>query len=149
VRRLEWPPERRGQEASAQDDAADSRRNEDPSSGRDSRSWSVSGVLCGRTSRKVAGHLRHCRRQLPVSIYDNGAAMSDQGALGEKRELAAKVLRDVLERMGVDAEVSAFDDGRGSFSTHMDRSPASHWEERRDAGCASVPGEPNRVQEAG
>jgi len=37
--------------------------------------------------------------------------MSDQGALGEKRELAAKVLRDVLERMGVDAEVSAFDDG--------------------------------------
>ena len=37
--------------------------------------------------------------------------MSEQGALGEKRELAAKVLRDVLERMGVDAEVSAFDDG--------------------------------------
>jgi spoIIIJ-associated protein len=37
--------------------------------------------------------------------------MSDQGALGEKRELAAKVLREVLERMGVDAEVSAFDDG--------------------------------------
>jgi spoIIIJ-associated protein len=40
-----------------------------------------------------------------------GDAMSDQGALGEKRELAAKVLRDVLERMGIDAEVSAFDDG--------------------------------------
>ena len=37
--------------------------------------------------------------------------MSEQGSLGEKRELAAKVLRDVLERMGVDAEVSAFDDG--------------------------------------
>ena len=37
--------------------------------------------------------------------------MSDQGALGDKRELAARVLRDVLERMGVDAEVSAFDDG--------------------------------------
>jgi spoIIIJ-associated protein len=37
--------------------------------------------------------------------------MSDEGALGEKREEAAKVLRDVLERMGVDAEVSAFDDG--------------------------------------
>jgi spoIIIJ-associated protein len=37
--------------------------------------------------------------------------MSDQGALGDKRELAAKVLREVLERMGVDAEVSAFDDG--------------------------------------
>jgi spoIIIJ-associated protein len=37
--------------------------------------------------------------------------MSDEGTLGEKREEAAKVLRDVLERMGVDAEVSAFDDG--------------------------------------
>jgi spoIIIJ-associated protein len=40
-----------------------------------------------------------------------GQQMSDQGALGDKRELAAKVLREVLERMGVDAEVSAFDDG--------------------------------------
>jgi len=37
--------------------------------------------------------------------------MSDEGALGEKREEAARVLREVLERMGVDAEVSAFDDG--------------------------------------
>ena len=37
--------------------------------------------------------------------------MNDEGALGDKREAAAKVLRDVLERMGVDAEVSAFDDG--------------------------------------
>src|SRR6185295_8547636 len=37
--------------------------------------------------------------------------MSDTGTLAEKRELAAKVLREVLEYMGIDAEVSAFDDG--------------------------------------
>jgi spoIIIJ-associated protein len=37
--------------------------------------------------------------------------MSETGALAEKRETAAKVLRDILERMGIDAEVSAFDDG--------------------------------------
>src|SRR5438045_2481463 len=32
-------------------------------------------------------------------------------ALADKREQAAKVLREILEHMGVDAEVSAFDDG--------------------------------------
>jgi spoIIIJ-associated protein len=37
--------------------------------------------------------------------------MSDSGTLAEKRELAANVLREILERMGIDAEVSAFDDG--------------------------------------
>lgn len=37
--------------------------------------------------------------------------MNESGALHEKREEAAKVLRDILERMGIDAEVSAFDDG--------------------------------------
>ncbi len=37
--------------------------------------------------------------------------MSDSSLLAEKRETAAKVLREVLERMGLDAEVSAFDDG--------------------------------------
>src|SRR5215471_15045753 len=37
--------------------------------------------------------------------------MSDTGTLAEKRELAAKVLRELLEYMGIDAEVSAFDDG--------------------------------------
>jgi len=37
--------------------------------------------------------------------------MSDQSTLAEKREEAAKVLREILERMSVDAEVSAFDDG--------------------------------------
>src|SRR5215213_9119485 len=37
--------------------------------------------------------------------------MNDIATLAEKRELAAKVLREILERMGVDAEVSAFDDG--------------------------------------
>jgi len=37
--------------------------------------------------------------------------MSETGTLAEKRELAAKVLREVLEYMGIDAEVSAFDDG--------------------------------------
>jgi spoIIIJ-associated protein len=37
--------------------------------------------------------------------------MSDQSTLTEKREEAAKVLREILERMSVDAEVSAFDDG--------------------------------------
>jgi spoIIIJ-associated protein len=35
----------------------------------------------------------------------------DNSALAEKREAAAKVLREILERMGIDAEVSAFDDG--------------------------------------
>src|SRR2546429_8541716 len=37
--------------------------------------------------------------------------MSETGTLAEKRELAAKVLRELLEYMGIDAEVSAFDDG--------------------------------------
>jgi spoIIIJ-associated protein len=37
--------------------------------------------------------------------------MSETGTLAEKRELAAKVLREILEQMGIDAEVSAFDDG--------------------------------------
>jgi spoIIIJ-associated protein len=37
--------------------------------------------------------------------------MSDSGTLAEKRELAANVLREILEHMGIDAEVSAFDDG--------------------------------------
>jgi spoIIIJ-associated protein len=37
--------------------------------------------------------------------------MKDQAALAEKREEAATVLRQILERMGIDAEVSAFDDG--------------------------------------
>jgi spoIIIJ-associated protein len=35
----------------------------------------------------------------------------DNSALAEKRESAAKILREILERMGIDAEVSAFDDG--------------------------------------
>jgi spoIIIJ-associated protein len=38
--------------------------------------------------------------------------MSEEvGAIAETRERAAKVLREILEHMGVDAEVSAFDDG--------------------------------------
>jgi spoIIIJ-associated protein len=37
--------------------------------------------------------------------------MSETGTLAEKREHAAKVLRELLELMGIDAEVSAFDDG--------------------------------------
>jgi len=37
--------------------------------------------------------------------------MSERSTLGEKREEAAKVLREILEKMSVDAEVSAFDDG--------------------------------------
>lgn len=38
--------------------------------------------------------------------------MSDEiAAIAETREKAAKVLREILEHMGVDAEVSAFDDG--------------------------------------
>ena len=37
--------------------------------------------------------------------------MSEQNTLAEKREEAARVLRDILDRMSVDAEVSAFDDG--------------------------------------
>ncbi len=36
--------------------------------------------------------------------------MSENGALVEKREFAANVLREILDRMGVDAEVSAFED---------------------------------------
>jgi spoIIIJ-associated protein len=37
--------------------------------------------------------------------------LSERHTLAEKREEAAKVLREILEKMGVDAEVSAFDDG--------------------------------------
>jgi spoIIIJ-associated protein len=37
--------------------------------------------------------------------------MSDTVGLSERREAAANVLRELLERMGIDAEVSAFDDG--------------------------------------
>lgn len=38
--------------------------------------------------------------------------MSDEASqLSENRERAAKVLREILDHMGVDAEVSAFDDG--------------------------------------
>jgi spoIIIJ-associated protein len=36
---------------------------------------------------------------------------ADTSALAERREAAAKVLREILDRMGIDAEVSAFDDG--------------------------------------
>ncbi len=41
--------------------------------------------------------------------------MSERSSLAEKREEAARVLRDILERMKVDAEVSAFDDGEKIF----------------------------------
>lgn len=37
--------------------------------------------------------------------------MSQSGALPEKREEAASVLREILDKMGIEAEVSAFDDG--------------------------------------
>ena len=37
--------------------------------------------------------------------------MSTTTEVAEKREVAAKVLREILDRMGIDAEVSAFDDG--------------------------------------
>ena len=37
--------------------------------------------------------------------------MSESGALAEKREQAASILREMLDKMGIDAEVSAFDDG--------------------------------------
>lgn len=37
--------------------------------------------------------------------------MSTSSGLAEQREEAARVLRDILERMGMEAEVSAFDDG--------------------------------------
>lgn len=37
--------------------------------------------------------------------------MTQNGALVDKREQAASILRDILDRMGIDAEVSAFDDG--------------------------------------
>jgi spoIIIJ-associated protein len=37
--------------------------------------------------------------------------MSEPNTLAEKREEAARVLREILERMSIDAEVSAFDDG--------------------------------------
>jgi spoIIIJ-associated protein len=35
--------------------------------------------------------------------------------LSEKREAAAKALREILDRMGIEAEVSAFDDGERIF----------------------------------
>jgi spoIIIJ-associated protein len=37
--------------------------------------------------------------------------MSESNVLADKRENAARILREILERMGIDAEVSAFDDG--------------------------------------
>lgn len=37
--------------------------------------------------------------------------MTERISLAEKREEAARVLREILEKMSVDAEVSAFDDG--------------------------------------
>jgi spoIIIJ-associated protein len=37
--------------------------------------------------------------------------MSDSSALAKAREDAATALREILERMGIEAEVSAFDDG--------------------------------------
>lgn len=37
--------------------------------------------------------------------------MSETVAVAETREKAANVLREILERMGIEAEVSAFDDG--------------------------------------
>jgi spoIIIJ-associated protein len=37
--------------------------------------------------------------------------MSERTSLAEKREEAARVLREILDKMSVDAEVSAFDDG--------------------------------------
>jgi spoIIIJ-associated protein len=37
--------------------------------------------------------------------------MSETESLAEKREQAAKVLREILDLMGIDAEVSGFDDG--------------------------------------
>jgi len=36
---------------------------------------------------------------------------ADKTDLSAKREAAARVLREILERMGIEAEVSAFDDG--------------------------------------
>ena len=37
--------------------------------------------------------------------------MPETNVLADKRENAARILREILERMGIDAEVSAFDDG--------------------------------------
>ena len=37
--------------------------------------------------------------------------MAETNVLADKRENAARILREILERMGIDAEVSAFDDG--------------------------------------
>jgi spoIIIJ-associated protein len=37
--------------------------------------------------------------------------MENPGIAPEKREEAAKTLREILDRMGIEAEVSAFDDG--------------------------------------
>ncbi|HVR64546.1 MAG TPA: RNA-binding cell elongation regulator Jag/EloR [Polyangia bacterium] len=37
--------------------------------------------------------------------------MAETNLLADKRENAARILREILERMGIDAEVSAFDDG--------------------------------------
>ena len=75
--------------------------------------------------------------------------MRENNALAEKRETAAKVLREILERMGIEAEVSAFDDGERD---HPGRTRpgvgAGDREEGRDAGCAAVPGQPDRQQEA-
>ena len=42
-------------------------------------------------------------------------ATTTTAVLSEKREAAAKALREILDRMGIEAEVSAFDDGERIF----------------------------------
>src|SRR5258706_16469448 len=37
--------------------------------------------------------------------------MTDSAVWADKRESAASILRDILDKMGIEAEVSAFDDG--------------------------------------
>src|SRR5262249_51381758 len=45
------------------------------------------------------------------SREESRMSAGDNSALAERREAAAKVLREILDRMGIEAEVSAFDDG--------------------------------------
>src|SRR5690349_20990479 len=52
-----------------------------------------------------------CLRPSQASRSDLVTSMENPGIAAEKREEAAKTLREILDRMGIEAEVSAFDDG--------------------------------------
>jgi len=65
----------------------------------------AAGRRDSRNSAAAAGP----HRQLHILRFMT--SMENPGITAEKREEAAKTLREILDRMGIEAEVSAFDDG--------------------------------------